>query len=469
MDTTLNQVQIQMQEVFSDGQASESMSRGIGTMTSAMCRLRNAAFWYLDSVRGRPIGEAYQELQELDRMDSRSTEMLNHQQLALDNLLQHAISTTKFYEDIKASSLADFPVVNKNIIRDKQDDFISKKYNKSRLITMTTSGSTGTPFICYQNLAKKQRVNAEVIYYSRKAGYSVGSNLIFLRAITEESHKSRLHQWIQNETLLDISNLDDEHIEKLLNSIEKASREGSMILAYASTYDALRDYFRRKGFSAVGNSRIHGVVSSSEMLFDDTREAMTEAFRCPCLSRYSNQENGIIGQDDIENNIFILNEAHYIVETLMMDADGPTREGEVGRIVITDLYNYAMPMIRYDTGDIGSISYVERNGIQKKAITNFGGRKVDVVFDCHGKRLSPHSITNRFWSFPEIRQFQFIQESKTQYTVKISVRDEFRQQTEMREMLLQLLGDEADIKIEVDDEIPVLSSGKRKYIVSRIS
>lgn len=360
MDMTL----IQMQEVCADGQASESMSRGIGIMTSAMCRLRNATFWHMDSVRGRPVKKAYQELQAFDRIDSRSTEVLKHQQSALGNLLQHAITTTKFYKDIKASSLADFPVVDKNMIRNNQDDLISGKYDKSRLITMATSGSTGTPFVCYQNPTKKKRVNAEVIYYSEKAGYSVGSNLIFLRAITEQSHKSRLHQWIQNETLLDISSLDDEHIEKLLHSIEKASREGSMILAYASTYDALRDYFRRKGYSAVGNSRIHGVVSSSEMLFDDTREAMAEAFRCPCFSRYSNQENGIIGQDDIENNIFILNEAHYIVEALMMDADEPTREGEVGRIVITDLYNYAMPMIRYDTGDIGSISYVERYLVQ---------------------------------------------------------------------------------------------------------
>ena len=436
----------------------------------SLCRLREVAFWWLDSLTGGAIRNAYNELKKFDAMDSRSTQLLEHQQSALQRLLQHAVRTTKFYQNFEGSfCLTDFPVINKNIIREQQDDFISNKYDKRRLIVMTTSGSTGTPFTCYQDLGKKKRVHAEVIFYSEKAGYSVGNNLIFLRAITPKSRKSRLKQWIQNETLLDISKLDDDHIRVLLRTIERVSRMGSVILAYASTYDAFKDYFRRNGYSAVGSSKIHGLISSSEMLFDDTRDAMSKAFNCRCLSRYSNQENGIIGQDDIENNTFILNEAHYIVETLKMDADEPAVEGEVGRVVITDLYNYAMPMIRYDTGDIGAITYVERNGIKKRAITNFGGRRIDVVYDCNGKRLSSHSISNAFWSFPEIKQFQFIQESETDYVVKLKVTREFKQRLALEEWLLSLLGPEARITIELVDDIPVLASGKRRYIVNKMS
>jgi len=59
---------------------------------------------------------------------------------------------------------------------------------------METSGSTGTPFTCFQDLGKKLRVKAEVIYYSEKAGYSLGNNLIFLRVITKESQKSKIKQ-----------------------------------------------------------------------------------------------------------------------------------------------------------------------------------------------------------------------------------------------------------------------------------
>ena len=110
-------------------------------------------------------------------------------------------------------------------------------------------------------------------------------------------------------------------------------------------------------------------------------------------------------------NTFILNEANYFIE-ILKENDEPAEEGELGRIVVTDLYNYAMPMIRYDTGDVGSLKYMEINGVKKKVITNFTGRKIDMVYDVSGRCLSPHKVSVTFWSFPELKQFQFIQEVK---------------------------------------------------------
>jgi len=449
--------------------STERLSINIVEMIAkTMCQLRSIAFWFLDAINGRVVKNAYHELKTFDALDSNSKRLTEHQQLALQKLLQKAIDTTRFYGKIERNCLADFPIVNKNIIRKQQDDFISGKYDKSKLFVRNTCGSTGAPFICYQNSVKKKRVNAEVIYYSGKAGYSVGRNLIYLSSSSQEKYKSKLSQWIKNEILLDINNLDNEKIERLLSNIYKASHSGSMIKVYASTLDAWRDYFRRKGISVAGKGRIYGIVSGAEMLFDDTRDAVSRIFHCRCFSRYSNQENGIIGQDDTENNVFILNEAHYLVEIFKMDADESAAEGEVGRIVVTDLYNYAMPMIRYDTGDIGSIVYIERDGVNKKAITNFGGRRVDMVFDCYGNRLSPHSAMIDYKLFPEIKQYQFIQENKTQYTVKINADKEFVRQKEIKAFLQRMLGDKAVINIEMVEEKPVLASGKRKYIVNKM-
>jgi len=434
----------------------------------AMSKVRGIAFWSLDAIQGGVVKKAYQELKKFDAMDSRSRWLSDYQKSALRKLLNHSKDTTKFYGNIHGIDLNNYPIVNKNIIRPKQDDFISSKYRKSDLIKMYTSGSTGIPFICYQNSEKKKRVNAEVIYYSGKVGYSLGRKLIYLRAVTRDKYKSKLLQWIQNETFIDVTNLNDKHIENILNQIDKVSRAGSMIKCYSSTLDALHDYCGRKGIYAVGKGGVYGVVSGAEMLFDDIRNDITKIFQCHCYSRYSNQENGVIGQDDTENNVFILNEAHYIVEIFKMDADELGKEGELGRIVVTDLYNFAMPMIRYDTGDIGSVAFVKRNGVNKRAITNFGGRRVDMIYDCKGNLLSPHIITNNFWQFPEIEQYQFIQESKMEYTVKINTEREFFIREEIKALLKKLLGDNASINIETVEEIPVLASGKRKYIVNKM-
>ena len=389
--------------------------------------------------------------------------------MLLKKLIKHATTTTEFYKkyDGLGNDLSKLPVINKNIIKENQESFLSCKYEGKKLVQMSTSGSTGTPFVCYQNIEKKRRVNAETIFFNGKAGYEVGSRFIFLRSLTNRTSDSFLRQWIQNKILIDIVHLDKQNIEILLDKIKEVnSIKGAVMLAYASTYDAFRDYFNRYGIERIKDIKLKGIISSSEILYDETREIVSKAFDCKCFSRYANMENGMLGQDDPAHpNTFVLNEANYFIEVLK-ENDEPANEGELGRIVVTDLYNYAMPMIRYDTGDVGSIKYMEINGIKKKVITNFTGRKIDMVYDVNGKCLSPHKVSVTFWGFPELKQFQFIQEGKTDYRVKINVDGEFNRQDELKEKLLQLLGEGANIRFEKVDEIPTLASGKRKYIVN---
>ena len=99
-------------------------------------------------------------------MDSDSKALIEYQEIMLEKLLQHAVMTTSYYKNYKSNTnLSCFPVVSKSIIKENQDGFLSLKYNKNKLIKVSTSGSTGTPFLCYQNIEKKRRVNAEIIFF----------------------------------------------------------------------------------------------------------------------------------------------------------------------------------------------------------------------------------------------------------------------------------------------------------------
>lgn len=240
-----------------------------------------------------------------------------------------------------------------------------------------------------------------------------------------------------------------------------------MILGYASTLDAFRRYFEKYGFAEAEGCNIYGIVSGSEMLHDITRETLRKAFGCKVVSRYANEENGFIGQDGEENNVFIHNRANYYIEILKLNSDKPTAEGEVGRVVITDLYNYAMPMVRYDTGDVGAWQEVTVNGVRRKAIGQFGGRKVDMIFDCAGNPISPHAITNNMWKYKEIRQFQFIQLDTDKYLFKINT-DSVIDEKSLISTCRMIVGEKAIIDIEYCNDIPVLASGKRRYIVNKM-
>lgn len=431
---------------------------------------RRKGFWLLDKLKGGDIACAYNRIKEIDQLDSSNSIIRNNQEQALAILLNRACNETAFYKKYVNLSFKQFPIINKNTIRTNQEAFISNKYKINELIQMSTSGSTGTPFICYQNSEKKKQVNAEIIYYSEKVGYKLGENLSYIRTIVKQNKKSSLKQFFQNQTLINCMSLDDEGINSMIQAlVKKSQHERLTLLGYGSTYTGIKDYALRNGIKEFKGIRVNGIISGSDMLFDDTRASIMQLFgNVPMVSRYSNEENGVIGQDEGINNVFSINEANYIVE-ICDDNGNSVEDGKLGHIVVTDLYNYSMPMIRYDTGDIGAIKAFDINGRTKRCICDFSGRSVDVIFNTKGSILSPHVITNYMWSYPDINQYQIIQKGTHDYTVKLNVPQSFTKDNELKKLLLKLLGDDAEITIEKYDEIPVIASGKRRYIVNEMN
>lgn len=428
---------------------------------------RNKVFWLLDNLKGGQIHKSYSEIKKIDEMDSDNPYVIEHQRRAWEILKKKACFSTRAYALYVDKDFKDFPIITKQDIRENQEDYLSNEYDREDLIKMYTSGSTGTPFVCYQNRDKKRIVSAEVIYYSEKVGYKLGDNLSYIRTVVKQNKKSVIKQFMQNQTMINCGHLGDEDIESLIAQLKLQSVKGKVtLLAYGSTYTAMKDYLKRHNISKIYDLNVVGAVSGSDMLYDETRSVVSNALGgIPLASRYSNEENGVIGQDEGINNVFIINEADYIIEILGEDFK-PVKEGAIGRIIVTDLYNYAMPMIRYDTGDMGSIKTIEINGRKKKCITSFSGRRVDTIFDAYNVPISPHSITNIMWEYTDIIQFQLVQTDEAKYLIKINAKESFNREDDLLSSLKSVLGVKSDIVVERVNEIPVLASGKRRYIVN---
>lgn len=307
---------------------------------------RGSAFWIIDFLKGKNVKYALEILKKCEDGIWSENQVKKYQEEQIYKLLTHARTTVPYYRNQEDTNLENWPVVNKNILRTNGDDSLSCKYQKKNLIAMSTSGSTGTPFTCWQDTFKKKHVNAETLYYNGKIGFSIGRRIIYLRSIVSEVQKSSVQQFAQNIYLLNCNDLSDSGIKEKLQFIVKYSKGcGAMIMGYASTLTAFQNYFDKYGFDDVKEAQVYGIVSGSEMLYDATRQSIEKAFNCKCVSRYANEENGFLGQDQDENNVFLMNRANYFVEVLKMNSNEQAQEGEVGRIVVTDLYNYAMPMM----------------------------------------------------------------------------------------------------------------------------
>lgn len=91
-------------------------------------------------------------------------------------------------------------------------------------------------------------------------------------------------------------------------------------------------------------------ISGSEVLSMEMKQQIVDTIGCNIIDRYSNEENGFIAQTLNNSDEFKVNTSGFKIEVLKQNSNEPAKIGEVGRIVVTDLYSFAVPLIRYDTG-----------------------------------------------------------------------------------------------------------------------
>ena len=233
-----------------------------------------------------------------------------------------------------------------------------------------------------------------------------------------------------------------------------------IVFGYVSTLDTICSYILKSGKGY--DFGVRSVLVGAEALTDDIADKIQQVFKCPVFDRYSNMEMGILAQREYGKTPFRINTASYYFECLKQDSDEWAEEGEVGRLVFTDLYNHAFPMIRYDTGDLGT--YVKVDG--EVFIKEVYGRKIDQISDVDGKFIEPVNIINCMWNIEGVLQWQFIQKDKGVYLFKIIPVGDGLDVEELINKAKKVVGDNAKIKVEQVHDLPVLNSQKRKSIVN---
>lgn len=379
----------------------------------------------------------------------------------LKRLMNTVTEKTEFYREYRGcENLEDFPVVNKLIIRENFDRINLSVAPKDR-IRVKTSGSTGTPFQLFYSREKKTRNTADTIYFSRKAGFEIGYRLLYLRHWSAYYKKPGWMAKIQNVDQLEVEGLTDDYLESFLKDIVRDTAPKSW-LGQGSGFDKVIAYLEKERHYPV-SANIRSIIAISEALYEETRQKMEYYFGCPVVSRYSNVENGIIAQQDLNSSNFIINWASYVVEVLEQNSDLPAAPGELGRIVITDLFNWATPLIRYDAGDLGVMEFPDKG---LPVLSRIDGRKSDVLTNVMGEVISPFVFHGTLSDYEEITQVQLVQKDK-EYSFRINTSGRtFKRESEFLAYYQKFLGSDAQISVEYVDEIPVLQSGKRKLIVN---
>lgn len=418
--------------------------------------VRSTAFWMLDAVKGGEIKKNYLDVKR--RMTSGE---INSAQL--NKLLNHAVETVPYYNDYSAEAFQKFPIITKNDLKENWEKMHSEAYLGKPMHHMSTSGSTGTPFTMDWDMGKRKHQLAELIYFNEIIGQKLGDRYIFFRVWTEKNRKSKLEAWMQNLLPVDTTRLDDDNLCKMYEAL-KSKPKVNMCMGYGSTYGRLIRYLSERNVSPK-EFDLSVCISGSEVLELGAKQKLKELLGCTVVDRYANEENGFLAQSEDCSDIFKVNTASFLIEILKMNSDEPADIGELGRIVVTDLYNFAVPLIRYDNGDL-AIKHEERDGWVTKLKT-IQGRKADIIYDTADREISCLSVTNHMWGYDKLKQFQLIQEDQGKYVMKLNGAKGYYTDEEIIDNLKGFLGADACIAIEHVDGIPTLASGKFKKTICK--
>ena len=409
-------------------------------------------FWEEDQKQGGLIFSQYQEIKEVLKQRN-----LAFSEQKLREIKQYAITHTEFYQNYTADD--SFPVINKMDILNNYDAHKSSGDFMLPIHTSSTSGSTGTPFTVLQDQIKRKRNIADLQVFGELCDYPIRERMVFFRVFNSHLHRTPEQEEYENIYYIDCSDLSPTHLDEMIGCIiEKKPR---IIFSYATTIIELANRVLETNVSSE-EFGLSTVLTAGEGLPDDKRVLAEKAFGCRVYRRYSDMELGILGQDCGDGGKYILNWGSYYFECLKLDSDESAAFGEVGRIVITDLFNQAMPMIRYDTGDLGIMDCGEEGTLPY--YREIYGRSRDCVYTTEGIMLSPSKIFVSMWNVDDVKQWQFIQKAKMEYLLKL-VADQPIDESALKEHFYPILGNDANIQIEVTDEIPVLSSNKRRAVI----
>ena len=368
---------------------------------------------------GFPIGKAQRTLKEIQEKSESEYETYIAQQKKA--IVSHHIKHTSFYKSLaKDINLLDWdtvPVMTKRDLQQPLKDRLSENYSIKNVYVNKTSGSSGDPFV----FAKDKFCHA-ITWIIFKEWY--GWHSIFntkqarfygIPLDKKGYYKERFKDWVTNRYRFNVFDLSETALDNWIKEFEKTdfvfmTGYTSVIVAFAN-----RLLQRNLVLSEICSS-LKACLPTSEMLSVEDKKLLEKAFNIPIINEYGSAEFGLIALE--KNQQWILNNLNLYVE-ILDDNGGILPYGEEGRIVITDLNNKAHPFIRYEIGDIGSISTIDK---KTSVLNTLIGRKEDYIKLPSGKTapgLSLYYVTKSVMEDDgSIKEIKVLQHTINQFEIE---------------------------------------------------
>ena len=363
------------------------------------------------------------------------------------------------------------PILEKDMIRNGKEDFVSDEYSVSDLGVSTTGGSTGTPLKVY----KSKHVHYEVLGWRalRWWGVSPADNEAILHRRVPTTFKERLINalmwWPTRRAFLSATAISESDIVRFLADVKK--KRIHWMVGYCATLEHVADYVLRNHIDVQG---IKLVWSTSSPLTDIVRRKIESAFHCQVMDQYGCCEMGHIAVQKPQEDFLTVNSDYVHVD--IVDGTGKilTDEHGYGDVLITELKTKEFPLIKYRLGDKSRIVHTmeeSSDGFPKMEFVK--GRISDAIWLPDGTYVDGAFLTTICDNYSDFIDCYQIRQGKN-YSVNVDfvLKEGAEGGSESVDSIVRdlrkLLSDKVALSVNIVRDIPD-NAGKRKFIISDIS
>ncbi len=400
---------------------------------------------------------------------------------ALSNLLQHAATTCPYYEETwraqglnpqaihSSADLARWPLITRETIRRER----LRMRTTAPLVRMSkaTGGSSGEPLQFDLDSGSNDRRTAMMYRGYGWAGGEPGSKQLYVWG----SHLGNVPLWKRWKA--DLHHRLDRHLilscfeftpDKMRAHLARWNRyRPEVVVAYTNPLYEFARFCEREGLRPAAP---RSIIVGAEKLHDFQRETLTRVLGAPVYETYGSREFMLIGAECEQHTGLHLSMENLLVEIL--DDDGqPTPDGEEGNVVITDLFNYGMPFVRYVNGDRAVAGFTDCPcGRGLPLLRKVVGRQLDTLETPDGRKIPGEFFPHLIKEFPAIRRFQVVQETVARIDLKLVV-DGGLTLADRETLLAEIrrcTGTAVAIELQLVDDIPLTKAGKHRVVVHAV-
>lgn len=375
-----------------------------------------------------------------------------------------------FHQVSTPEGFVNLPLLTRRHLQGAGDSLYCREtpVNHGAVFKTQTSGSTGEPVVVHTTGLTKlnwqaaniqdhlwhQRdfskrlcaIRPQIKSYTKQENWGLPANLLYKTgaalALPISADVGQLAQWI-NEF------------------------ETNNLIIFPSTLRALTEYSVKHGMTF---KELKHIRTIGETLSPENRLKVSNFFNANVEDVYSSQEVGLIATECPSSGLYHVSVENLIVEVLKENGE-PCKPSETGRVVITDLHNFATPLIRYEIGDyaeVGESCLCGRNSLTLKKIR---GRERNLIVMPDGKRHWPLTGFMSFRQIAPVQQYQLIQETVETIEVRLVVARALRvdEESKLVNTIQTALGYPFQLRFTYfDEQIPLGSNGKFEEFISRI-